>query len=91
MKFTYTVKAMFHDEDGVGDIYQWLRVNTIKEIMELHPHLKALGKSALHRLVTVRGPDGTITKHRRFKKATSVYVERVETLDEEDLEYFSDE
>jgi hypothetical protein len=91
MPYTYTVKAMLHDDEGVGDIYQWMRVSTIKEVMELHPHLKALGKCALHRLVTVRGPDGTITKHRRFKKATTVYVERVETVDEEDSEYYSDE
>jgi hypothetical protein len=91
MPYTYTVKALLHDEDGVGELFQWMRVGTIKDIMELHPHMKALGKHALHRLVTVRGPDGTIIKRRKFTKTTTVYVERIETVDEEDLEYFSDE
>ena len=53
-----------------------------------HPHLKELGKHALHRLVTVRGPDGTIIKHRKFTKTTKVYIE---PLDESDGEYYSDE
>ena len=91
MPYTYTVKALLHDEDGVGELYNWSSIGTIREIMELHPHMKDLGKHALHRLVTVRGPDGTIIKHRRFKKTTTVYIERIESLDEEDLEYYSDE
>ena len=91
MPYTYTVKALLHDEDGIGELFQWMRVGTIKEIMELHPHMKELGKHALHRLVTVRGPDGTILKRRKFTKTTKVYIERIETLDEEDSEYYSDE
>ena len=91
MPHTYTVKALIHDEDGVADLYEWSSIKTIKDIISLHPHMKELGKHALHRLVTVRGPDGSIIKHRKFKKTTTVYIERVETVDELDSDYSSDE
>ena len=32
MPYTYTVKALLHDEDGIGELFQWMRVGTIKDI-----------------------------------------------------------